>query len=299
MTFRIAANVFPTASDLPTLGPSFSDLLVDGSLSLLDKRNFPAVIGLIPGANLGNLATSYVSKQTSSPVNAYLKNILPDNFPTATTDFKQYFKASLTARGGLHILPTMGLNSSKAIGLAIRLLPDAATTAILSTTKNIYIDLWARITRLPVVNTGGSASWKKINIHSLAIDGDTSTSTTKLASLKFDLTDPSLPAAQAPTGAEQLLSAKYLHSGFELNEARMLASAMSCNPADATQYRPTIPFSILEGNYNGYGIIIYGSYMEDLTTSGRTADQVAAIRKKDFDAAFAMGGRFYNDSWTV
>ncbi|MGR8808012.1 hypothetical protein, partial [Klebsiella pneumoniae] len=67
----------------------------------------------------------------------------------------------------------------------------------------------------------------------------------------------------------------------------------------ATQYRPTIPFSILEGNYNGYGIIIYGSYMEDLTTSGRTADQVAAIRKKDFDAAFAMGGRFYNDSWTV
>jgi hypothetical protein len=70
-----------------------------------------------------------MSKQTSSPVNAYLKNILPDNFPTATTDFKQYFKASLTARGGLHILPTMGLNSSKA-GLAIRTLPDAATTAI-------------------------------------------------------------------------------------------------------------------------------------------------------------------------
>ncbi|WP_025712284.1 hypothetical protein [Klebsiella sp. 10982] len=299
MTFRIAANVFPTASDLPTLGPSFSDLLVDGSLSLLDKRNFPAVIGLIPGANLGNLATSYVSKQTSSPVNAYLKNILPNNFPTSTTDFTQYFKASLTARGGLHILPKMGLNSSKAIGLAIRLLPDAATTAILSTTKNIYIDLWARITRLPVVNTGGSASWKKFNIHAFAIDGDTNTSTTKLASLKFDLTDPALPAAQAPTGAEQLLSAKYLHSGFELNEARMLASAMSCNLADATQYRPTIPFSILEGNYNGYGIIIYGSYMEDLTTSGRTADEVAAIRKKDFDRAFSVGGRFYGDEWTL
>jgi hypothetical protein len=97
--------------------------------------------------------------------------------------------------------------------------------------------------------------------------------------MQFDLTDPALPAAQVPTGAEQLLSAEYLHSGLELNEVRMLASAMSCNPSDATQYRPTIPFSILE-NYNGYGIIIYSSYMEDLTTSGRTADEVAAIRKQ-------------------
>ncbi|HHL3520812.1 TPA: hypothetical protein ACQ56S_005143, partial [Klebsiella pneumoniae] len=139
----------------------------------------------------------------------------------------------------------------------------------------------------------------KINIHAFAIDGDTSTSRANLASMQFDLTAPALPAAQVPTGAGQLLSAEYLHSGLGLNEVRMLASAMSCNPSDATQYRPTIPFSILEGNYNGYGIIIYGSYMEDLTTSGRTADQVAAIRKKDFDAAFAMGGRFYNDSWTV
>ena len=57
MTFRIAANVFPTASNLPTLGQSFSDLLVDGSLSLLDKGNFPAMLGLVPGANLGNLAS--------------------------------------------------------------------------------------------------------------------------------------------------------------------------------------------------------------------------------------------------
>lgn len=299
MTFRITANVFPATSDLPSLGQSFSDLLVDGSLSLLDKGNFPAMLGLIPDTNIGNLATKYASKQTSNPVNAYLKNILPDNFPTATTDFTQYFEATLTARGGMHVLPKMGLNSSKAIGLAIRPLSDSAMTAILSTTKDIYIDVWARITRLPVVNPGGTDPWKRISIHSLAVGGDTSTAGAKLASLRFDLTNPALPAEQVPTGGGQLLSAEYLHSGLGLNEARMLASAGSCNPSDASQYRPTIPFSILEGNYNGYGIIIYGSYMEDLTTSGRTADQVAAIRKKDFDAAFAMGGRFYNDSWTV
>lgn len=299
MTFRIATTVFPSVSDLPTLGQLSPGLLVDGSLSLLDKASFPPMLGLIPGTSLGNMAAEYASKQASTPVNAYLKNILPDNFPTATTDFTQYFGASLTARGGLHILPKMGMNSSKAIGLAIRILPDAATTAILSATKNIYMDIWARITRLPVVNTGGSASWKTFSVHSMGIDGDTNTTRAKLSSMQFDLTDPALPAAPVPAGAGQLLSAEYLQNGLALDEVRMLASAASCNPADATQYRPTIPFSILEGNYNGYGIIVYGSYMEDLTTSGRTANQVAAMRKKDFDAAFAVGGRFYNDSWTV
>jgi hypothetical protein len=66
MTFRIAANVFPTASNLPTLGQSFSDLLVDGSLSLLDKANFP-VLGLIPGANLGTWRCGICQNKRAAP----------------------------------------------------------------------------------------------------------------------------------------------------------------------------------------------------------------------------------------
>jgi hypothetical protein len=131
-------------------------------------------------------------------VNAYLKNILPNNFPTSTTDFTQYFKASLTARGGLHVLPTIGLNSSKAIGLAIRTLPDAATTAICQR-KNIYIDVWARITRLPVVNTGGSASWKKINIHAFAIDDDTNVT----GKIGIDAIRPDRPGIASSAGSDR------------------------------------------------------------------------------------------------
>ncbi|OHY63778.1 hypothetical protein BB778_03890 [Pluralibacter gergoviae] len=115
--------------------------------------------------------------------------------------------------------------------------------------------------------------------------------------MQYDLTSSALTATPVPASNGQLLSDKYLARGIGLGEARMLSSA-AAHPA-ASVASPSIPFSISEGNFNGMGIVIYGSYMEDLTTSGRTADAVAAIRKRDFDAAFTLGGRFYSDSWKI
>ncbi|OHY58450.1 hypothetical protein BB778_27490 [Pluralibacter gergoviae] len=298
MTFRIAANVFPSVNNLPTLNDSFSDLLVNGSLSLIDKPNLQLANGLTPGASIGNLAEAFAKSQTgSATANAYISNILSANYPTATTDFSQYFKTELTARGGLHVVPTLGNNPDKAIGLAIRTLSNSVMTSVLSTAKDIYIDLWCRVTRLPVVNAGGASGWKTTKLHLIGMNGDTPTSASNLASLQYDLTSASLPAAPYPSDSTQLLSEKYLVSGMGLNENRMLCSAVS-HPA-VSLASPSIPFTIFEGNYNGTGIIIYSSYMEDLTTSGRTADEVAAIRQRDFNAAFSLGGRFYSDSWLL
>lgn len=44
--------------------------------------------------------------------------------------------------------------------------------------------------------------------------------------------------------------------------------------------------------------ILYRFYIEDLTVSGRTAEEVKIIDKKLFNEAFAEGGKFYNDTWT-
>ncbi len=44
--------------------------------------------------------------------------------------------------------------------------------------------------------------------------------------------------------------------------------------------------------------IIYRAYIEDLTVSGRTYAQVHALDKSLFDAAFAVGGKFYGDTYT-
>lgn len=45
--------------------------------------------------------------------------------------------------------------------------------------------------------------------------------------------------------------------------------------------------------------IFYRFYAEDLTVSGSTFDQVNALDKQLYDEAFAVGGKFYNDSYTA
>ena len=300
MTFRIAANVFPSVNNLPRLTDSFSKLLVNGSLSLIDTPNFQQAVGLKPGVSIGNLADGFASSLTgSAPANAYISNIIPGNYPTNSTDFSQYFRTELTDRGGLHIMPVMGKNNAAAIGLAIRTLSNSAMSNVLSATKNIYMDLWCRVTRLPVVNESGPAGWKKFNLHSLGINGDMAATTSALSSLQYDLTSVTLPGAPFPNQPEQLLSSQFLVNGMGLNENRMLCSAAAITKPASGVISPAIPFMIMEGNFNGTGIIIYSSYMEDLTTSGRTADEVATLRKADFDAAFSLGGRFYADEWKL
>lgn len=44
--------------------------------------------------------------------------------------------------------------------------------------------------------------------------------------------------------------------------------------------------------------ILYRCYLEDLTVSGRTYEQVKAIDDALFAAAFSSGGKFYGDTYT-
>lgn len=48
----------------------------------------------------------------------------------------------------------------------------------------------------------------------------------------------------------------------------------------------------------GASRVLYRAYIEDLTVSGRTAAQVSALDQELFNKAFALGGKFYNDTYT-
>lgn len=53
------------------------------------------------------------------------------------------------------------------------------------------------------------------------------------------------------------------------------------------------------GNYNkATSRIIYRARIEDLTVSGRTYEEVEAIDFALYTAAFAVGGKFYGDTYT-
>jgi hypothetical protein len=44
--------------------------------------------------------------------------------------------------------------------------------------------------------------------------------------------------------------------------------------------------------------IFYGFYLEDLTVSGRTYQDVDALDLQAYNIAFGTGGRYYNDTYT-
>ena len=64
-----------------------------------------------------------------------------------------------------------------------------------------------------------------------------------------------------------------------------------------TKVGSSSPYSGQEQN-KAPSMIIYRIYIEDLTVSGRTYAQVDAIDKSLYDAAFAVGGKFYGDTHT-
>ncbi|MFQ9544964.1 MAG: hypothetical protein ACLR02_08110 [Clostridium sp.] len=85
---------------------------------------------------------------------------------------------------------------------------------------------------------------------------------------------------------------------------------MSCHKVDDIASAGSSNMSLMNigpANLNNVGLTagrIYGStilyrfYIEDLTVSGRTKEEVQIIDEKLFNEAFAEGGKFYNDTWT-
>lgn len=54
------------------------------------------------------------------------------------------------------------------------------------------------------------------------------------------------------------------------------------------------PYNATSGNPSW---ILYRIYIEDLSLSGRTYEQVKAIDDAEFAKAFAAGGKFFDDTW--
>ncbi|QYC10554.1 hypothetical protein [Brevundimonas nasdae] len=79
----------------------------------------------------------------------------------------------------------------------------------------------------------------------------------------------------------------------------------SGNPSGANQIGVSLmAIGQMPSPYAGFGAnksrsaVLYRSYLEDLTVSGRTFGEVDAIDKALFDQAFGPGGRYFGDTFT-
>lgn len=277
----VLSDIAFTDLTLPKLYPD--PIMSDGSLLLLDVSN-PAGYDLgislpVAGNLIPNIAWQQAAAILGSGTRTTLSPIWMQTF-TGTSSSKH--KVEFTAKKGLHgiISKSPGISSGEHMGFS----GVGSIQAYIATnfpTRNFYVSLWFRPTRAQTAGTAPQA------FHYVA----TNTATFAWYS------DPIGPGAGGGSGSERRTpSANSLANSF-INFAptpKALASAVSMS-------------SWLWGSkdaWSGFNTtqcrsdICYKVYIEDLTTSGRTYAQVDAIDYALWQAAFAVGGRFYNDTFT-
>lgn len=200
-------------------------------------------------------------------------------------------KTEITAKNGLHCMASQSTTISNAY--FIQLASDTALNTYLANKAaagKLYISQWRKTTRkqgvtgsfLSLFNYRNAGNYLFADLtNAAALDGlGAGSKSLKVPSLAQDndilIGQPQLVAVN-PKGA----------TGTITNSVPVKFGAGTLNPSNAAM-----------GNNRSPSVIYYRIYIEDLELSGRTFEEVAAIDQAEFNKAFAVGGRFYGDTWS-
>lgn len=224
---------------------------------------------------LGNLLAEYgnsVVGNASDFERAYLSN-------NANS-----IKSEITLKGGLHCIATQTQDTNQNyVGVRINnsLKTYLDTQVALG---NIYFSIWRRTTRKTNLKSGTSLSLINYQTAFLAhtntqgielnVGGDKT-----LSPLLYQSNDDSI-------GVPQFVSAR--PSGKSESSTNRMMIGAGCLP----------PWGTSQALNRSPSVIYYRIYIENLALSGRSYAEVSALDQAEFNKAFAVGGRFYGDTWS-
>ncbi|KGH50487.1 hypothetical protein GS19_07445 [Acinetobacter idrijaensis] len=259
----------------------------EGSLFLWDagKQKLSSIPAI--GEVLPNLLSAY------SPTSGFVfsKGTASDD------EHNSYLKRELSSKGGIHLIASQSratnLGADTHFGIKSNgALSQALTTAIMGANPNIYFSFWSKTTRsvqaqvgaAPIILYRGSGN-------NMALTLDTSLSTFQVNAVKNvsrlnkNFRDSSIVGVE---NFHQTAIAGYIGAGITAaNTFDIFAGSKPPFVGESGKALNTSP-----------SIIIYRVYIEDLTKSGRTFEQVKLLDDMEFEKAFAAGGRFNGDTWS-
>lgn len=265
----------------PNLPYDYPDeIMSTGSLLLIDFNHPDYTLAAVPAHNATiqniawDIAKSIIGSGDEATLRAVVGNTLAANEGLL----------EVTPKKGLHIMVS---KTNHVLNHAYEIYFPALVRQYLfdkRTTNKIYASLWSKNTRAATANTGvffAASSNQPTNnfVFNFTWNGvsPASNESNRLGARPGDLTTLG-------------------------NQLRNVASS-NMKGADSEYTRWQTRFAV--GNASGFGstqqnaapsMILYRLYVEDLTVSGRTYEQVDAIDKAMYDAAFGVGGKFYQDT---
>lgn len=283
-----AINVATTSKTLPRV-ETYGIVLAPGSIMLVDL----SAINWDPTGSatvIGNLAMDE-AKALTGLTESNLRSFLVAGSQISGLKFER------TKKGGFHIMADQATFHNSAYS-TLRFVNNALGAWIKTnmTGHQYYLDIWSRLTRSAVINSASGQS----ALHMFGASD--------VFAVVMDTTGNKTLLTTAQAGGS-LLSDTYLKDNTAGEEFRMaLAGTLVSGAAEISlahtgvRLRTLTAASAANGGATPYtgapSFIMYNWYLEDLTASGRTAEEVDAIRKKQFQDAFAVGGVFYGDTWT-
>ena len=242
-----------------------------GSLFLWDASLSQATPWTTSAGELVNSLSIYSDNIVGSPT-SMLKQIINTN---------NNVKTEITGKGGVHFISGQIASVSDRVFIQSNTaLTNYLNSELVKASPSIYISFWRKFTRKALVNS-------PITTY-LISTGD------------FTLHEQTSVAITVKSGDAERVPSIALNSDTSVGTNYL--SVFNPTSRGTTANRPLIagvgglePFPANTGRPS---YILYRVYIEDLSKSGRTYEQVKAIDDAEFAKAFGVGGKFYGDTWS-
>lgn len=195
-----------------------------------------------------------------------------------------YLSVERSTKGGIHVISSQNPLQPQTTYYGFRM-SDAVRNYVAShPTHSFYFSLWSKITRPGIANSAEQSNFD------YAIN-----TSNYLFYLDGGIFRPTANSTNSPTVKNSAVT-----PGTNRFSAGAAASVTGSMPSPPN----IIAYGGNRGAWSGFNagkapsLILYRCYIEDMTVSGRTFADVAALDKSLFDAAFAAGGKFYGDSYS-
>lgn len=267
--------------------PQYDSLESAGSILLLDPNHPLGAFDGVPTDNqrLPNIVAPLAANIFTDATNNHqvLANVVGSYQPTV-------FEVERTGKGGLHAMLSQTNQTTSQQALSIE--PTAATRQYIIDnfeTNDFYFSVWSQVTRQG--NSGGNVAPQSLfHFSSSTTDYGFFTTTSSVNNgAGAENWEPSINRF----GANSVDVPHFI----SFQDDGWVSGTLTGNER----------LALLLGTGDAWGsfninktpsTILYRLYIEDLTVSGRTYQEVQALDKQLFDAAFSEGGRLANDTYS-
>jgi len=294
-----------TNSALPRLPDH--PLLAEGSLALIEPGN--QISPLVGVSSSGSALYNVAWKQAKRTIGSGDSTTLAASWETGSALTSSIGVIERSSKGGIHVIMSQGASPGTGRGCGIRPPLPIADYIANNPSHLFYASTWFRMTKFgenssQVAGYALSSSPSQTTPNLMLSIGPAATYPSTANRLYYRRSRnsdwrPSQDSAVTPPYAESMFC-NVLVNGYS-GTPSLTGSAAQAQMAmfAAGQFGPFSGTHTVGATYGFSSRLLWLSYIEDLTVSGRSYAQVDALDYGLYTAALASGGAYYNDTYTT